>query len=258
MQFLSDVQLPKDPDAPLEAATQQYADGKVAQTGDTMTGNLTVLKATPTIYVDGSTTSGNPQFILRGLAATNRQIWAYTGANPRWLIRVASASAESGSDTGSDFQILAYDDAGTAYNAFTIKRDTRLITVAADPVSGFGVATKQYADAPAVTTGSMSTAANITYASGPYVRKRGGVVIVSFGLSITQVPVSGTQIGTVSAGFRPSSAIDSLFPIARADGTTTLAGLVSIDSTGLVKWRGSVFPVVGAQMYTTLTFLAEH
>ena len=77
-------------------ASETYVDGvnslKVDRAGDTMTGNLTIDKVAPSIFL--KKTSGN-----------SASITSYVGANPRWNIQVGNDAAESGSNAGSNFAI---------------------------------------------------------------------------------------------------------------------------------------------------------
>lgn len=79
---------------------------------------------TPTAFVDASrnvtaltvsTTSNTTTtgyFAVSGAAATSRQFRMQTSGVDRWIIRL-DGSAESGSNAGSAWQLLAYDDAGS-------------------------------------------------------------------------------------------------------------------------------------------------
>lgn len=49
---------------------------------------------------------------INGPAGVNRQSAIQTGGTNRWLINWANATAESGSNSGSNIEYLAYDDAG--------------------------------------------------------------------------------------------------------------------------------------------------
>ncbi|GGH14942.1 hypothetical protein GCM10007036_14590 [Alsobacter metallidurans] len=72
----------------------------VIKSGDDMSGGLSM-----------------PSLRTRGAAATNRDFFGETGttdanALARWLIRMADATAETGSNAGSDWSMARYSDAG--------------------------------------------------------------------------------------------------------------------------------------------------
>ena len=103
--------------------------------GGTLTGNLTIDKATPTLIFDNAA------------AGQARQIQGMTNGSLRWVLAPGSADAESGSDAGSNFTIYRYDDSGSYLGiALNITRSTGLATVAGDPTAALGIATKQYVD----------------------------------------------------------------------------------------------------------------
>jgi hypothetical protein len=129
------ITLPADPTSALHAATKQYADLKVAKTGDTMTGDLIVAKATPTITM------------VKSAATQNAILQSYSVDQPRWAMAFANSVPETGGNTGSNFSVIAYSDAGAYLGpAFDIHRDDQLCYVKGDPTAPLGVATKQYVD----------------------------------------------------------------------------------------------------------------
>ena len=72
----------------------------------------------------------------------------------RWLIIPGDATAETGSNIGSDFVVQAYTDGGAAVTppAITVKRSLNRVILAGDPAGALDAATKQYVD-NAVATG---------------------------------------------------------------------------------------------------------
>jgi len=110
----------------------------VQKAGDTMTGNLTISKPTPSIVLQKAA-SGEEAAIYGRLADLSR-----------WKVIFGTTAAESGSNAGSNFQIVRYNDAGAIIaTPFSIDRATGLITIEADPTAALAVATKQYVDARA-------------------------------------------------------------------------------------------------------------
>jgi hypothetical protein len=101
----------------------------------TLSGDLTVTKASPGINLNKA--GGNSAFI-NGMQ----------GTSPRWGIVPGNNTTESGGNSGSDFLLARYDDAGVYIdNPIFIPRSTGLIEVKANPTAPLGVATKQYVDA---------------------------------------------------------------------------------------------------------------
>jgi hypothetical protein len=78
-------------------ATTAYA---VAKAGDTMTGNLTLHYATPALILN-KTASGQ-----------SNEISGQLNGNNRWVAEFGNAGAETGSNVGSDFDLLRYSDSG--------------------------------------------------------------------------------------------------------------------------------------------------
>jgi len=125
--------------------------------GGTLTGALAI--APP---------SGSVGLTLNKAASgSGDNIYGATAGLNRWVLQLGDGTAESGSNAGSNFSLSAYNDAGTIVGspALTIARSSGLATVAGDPTSALGIATKQYVDkAPRlITSGSVTSgAANLT------------------------------------------------------------------------------------------------
>jgi microcystin-dependent protein len=70
-----------------------------------------------------------------------------TGGLRRWRLSFGDNVAETGGDTGAKFQLSSYSDAGVLKTiALVGDRVSGLLTVAGDPTSSLGIATKQYVD----------------------------------------------------------------------------------------------------------------
>jgi len=89
-------------------ATQAFA--AITATTGVFSSTLTA----SSLYAEGTT--GGAFSHISANAATQRMFVLRTGTSNRWLIG-ANASSESGSDAGSDFQMLARTDSGTAIDA---------------------------------------------------------------------------------------------------------------------------------------------
>ena len=107
-----------DPVNPQDAVTKTYADTKLsASGGNTMTGDLTVSKGTPSLVLD-STDAGASQ------------VSGTKNGKQRWLMRLGNGEAESGANAGSNFDLNRYDDSGTWLGApITINRANGMTTI---------------------------------------------------------------------------------------------------------------------------------
>ncbi len=102
----------------LAQAAFNTANAAVIRTGDTITGQLSIGNNTvaQTLVMNGAANSGKP-------------IIFESGGFKRWHIW-SNNTAENGSNTGSDLQILAWDDlATTNWAPFTITRSNKNITM---------------------------------------------------------------------------------------------------------------------------------
>jgi hypothetical protein len=139
----------------------------VQKAGDTMTGPLTInagdfiqaggdiliKKTIPTVNVCASGTNDTGTFVL-----SNTSLSAY-----RWAVQM-TGDAETGSNAGSNLQVIRYSDAASVIDApLAINRATGLATVVADPTAALGVATKQYVDARAVAPPGYLGGLTLTY-----------------------------------------------------------------------------------------------
>ncbi|WP_156435242.1 hypothetical protein [Bradyrhizobium lablabi] len=115
-------------------------------TGDTMTGDLVIQKVTPGVALD-KPASGSMSVVTGKMAG-----------NLRWLVAYGNATAEAGGNTGSDFEVARYTDAGAYIDSpLVIKRDTGLAVVKGPPTEAGGIATKAYVDAAGVGAVPMYT-----------------------------------------------------------------------------------------------------
>jgi hypothetical protein len=135
MQTATDVTLARDPTAVLHAATKQYVDAgdalQVTKAGDTMTGALSIAPATGGTLLSLKPTTGNAQIQIAPVATTALgDIWAYHGANARWLMRFLDNGETGSGNTGSAFGIYRYDDAGLLLGtAFSIVRASGAVAI---------------------------------------------------------------------------------------------------------------------------------
>ena len=154
-----------DPIDPQDAATKDYADTKAPLAGGaTFTGDVTIKNDDPSLTLDGKDGFKN-------------SIYGDKGSKHRWEIVLGDASPETGSNAGSDFDLISYADDGTTVlgTALFGNRSTALLTVKANPTAALGIATKQYADsasadklplAGGVITGALQVNGELLVAAG--------------------------------------------------------------------------------------------
>jgi hypothetical protein len=168
-----------DPIDPQDAATKDYADTKLPKDGSApMTGDMTIKNDDPTITLDGK-------------AGFNNSIFGDKGSKHRWAIILGNATAESGSNAGSDFNLLHYADDGTGLgSALDGIRASGLLSVKGNPVAGLGIVTKQYADAGdaarvpiagGTITGSLGVQGSLTVNGNVQVGNEIGAALYRFG-----------------------------------------------------------------------------
>jgi hypothetical protein len=187
------------PDAPNDANTYgRHAaawSAVLPLTGGTLTGPLTVApvagQGPVCLTLTGNATDGwAQQYFTKasGTTGVGCAIVTTTGTPTgyRWALSIGDATVESGSNTGSDFKLEAYSDAGASLGLpLKILRANGTATfggpviLAADPTSALGATTKQYVDAkpappaPSSTTPAMNGIAAIgtgtTYARADHI-----------------------------------------------------------------------------------------
>jgi len=133
------------------AATSSYA----ALAGATFTGNITLAKATPLLSLEA--TAGSDSYLYIQAPAGRSSFLSFRSTGSRWILRRNNAS-ESGSNAGSNLDLLAYDDAGNVLN--TLLTATRSSGATAwvtqkviSPTSAAGI--------PLIARGFVAQAANL-------------------------------------------------------------------------------------------------
>jgi hypothetical protein len=98
----------------------------VLKAGDTMTGDLTIDKTNPSLWMKKAAAGQEPAII-----GTN-------GANFRWAVVLGDTVGETGSNAGSNFNIRSFTDAGASLAApLSINRATGAATFSGPVNSGF-------------------------------------------------------------------------------------------------------------------------
>lgn len=102
-------------------AAARAAIGAANKAGDTLTGDLAISKATPTLALNKPSAGS-----INGLVGRSNSL-------DRWRIELGNATAESGSNVGSDFIIARFNDAGTFIDVvLTIYRSTGAVAFGGD------------------------------------------------------------------------------------------------------------------------------
>jgi hypothetical protein len=164
------IVLPSDPTQPLQAATKQMVDIKVARTGDTMTGPL-VLPGDPTQPLQASTKAYVDAHAPGALPEAPIDSYLYGRANAAWarsvplaggtMIGPLSLAADPTTPFGAATKQIVDAKIARAGDAMTGE-----LTLAADPVAALDAATKQYVDARVARTGDTMTG-TLTLAADP-------------------------------------------------------------------------------------------
>jgi hypothetical protein len=145
-----------DPIDPQDAATKDYADTKMPLDGSKpIVGDVIIKNADPSLTLDGA-------------SGTNNAIYGQKSDKNRWLLILGDATAESGNNAGSNFELISYADDGATMlgTALFGTRANGLMAVKGDPTTALGIATKQYADsklplAGGTITGSLTVNGNL-------------------------------------------------------------------------------------------------
>lgn len=139
-----------------------------------------------------STVAATTNVSVSDAAATTRGYFIRTGANNRWLLYGAT-DAESGSNSGTNFAIARYADAGTFLgNPLSINRATGAITVestisaATAPTAGNHLTNKTYVDSriPVVTRQTVSNNFGGSIAAGANVKATFSTVSIPAGVGV--------------------------------------------------------------------------
>jgi hypothetical protein len=179
---------------------------------------------------------GNSLFggaLIDGAAGTVRDLILRTAGIARWIIR-ANGTAESGSQAGSDLDIIARDDAGgNSGSAFFINRATKKVGInATDPATALDV------------NGALRTRKTSVDVTG------NDAIVTAARSFISLTNVSGTNTITLSAPSSIDGAILYLKCAAITAGSLTLADSGNVD---LNTAAGSWVPTAG----DTLTLIAD-
>jgi hypothetical protein len=164
---------PNAGDSSTKLATTAFVTSSFANiAGDTFTGDVIVQgniwSTAGALYVYRVGDSAASSVFLQGDVGFSRQIAAYTGSVLRWNLVLANATAESGANAGSNFQVGRYDDAGVLIdNPFSIIRSTGIAAFSQSPTAP--------TPATADSSTSLSTTAYVQANLANYALKTGAV-----------------------------------------------------------------------------------
>jgi hypothetical protein len=101
-----------------------------------MSGDLYIAKASPALVLSKQA-SGQASAVV-----------GYNGSTARWQLNLGDPVAEGGGNTGSNFTLYSFNDAGSYLTTpLTFTRADGLGYVVGNPIAPMGIATKQYVDA---------------------------------------------------------------------------------------------------------------
>lgn len=183
------------------------------------TGDLTISKASPVLSINAS--SGDPVVSIDGAAGQIKSTRYRTGTSLRWLTG-ANATAESGSNAGSDFVIQRYNDAGAGLGAaLTITRSTGTATFSGILEAGTSLG---------ITSGPTWTNDTGKWKTSSHVRIDGNIYAVG-----GSILFGGASDVSLSRNAATSLLSNSDVTISKASATATLTGtnpLLLLSGTG--------------------------
>jgi hypothetical protein len=190
--------------------------GSMLKTGDTMTGFLTIAYANPVIQMNAAA-SGQSTSIYLATASSNRWVFG------------KSATAESGSNAGSDFFLTSLNDTGAAIgNAISITRSDMTTTMGGQLIFG-----KSYVETQ--TTPTLAAAFPIDCSLGN-----------NFTVALSATAITSINFTNVPAAGRSYSC--TLYITQDGTGSRTMA-LNSVSVAGVsktIKWAGGTAPTITA------------
>ena len=119
--------------------------------GLTSTANITT--AAGYVMIDRSGDATHASIYFQRDAGNSNQIIGRTGSSNRWMLRIGNSTAETGTNAGSDLDLLAYQDDGATYAApLTITRSSGAAKFTSHLATGVPITVK----------GATSQSANLT------------------------------------------------------------------------------------------------
>jgi hypothetical protein len=110
--------------------TNQLGGGYLPLTGGALSGNLTINGVNSNVLTINGPSNIWPGIALDTVAGQGAWIGSYIGGNERWEIDLGNGNAESGTSTGSDFQIVRFANNGSFIDdPFIIRRQDGAVTI---------------------------------------------------------------------------------------------------------------------------------
>jgi len=115
-----------DPTAALGVATKQYADGRVAKTGDTMSGGLTVTGTSNGLFVANPGASANPNVQIRPGSDVNMALGIINNAGTAWAHAFYGSGAYNltGNVSASATGVAGYAFSTNSYSGLNVSSST--------------------------------------------------------------------------------------------------------------------------------------
>jgi hypothetical protein len=186
------------------------------------------------LSLTGGTLTG--ALAISGAAGTVRGYFGNTLAAPRWQLQLGDGTAESGSDAGSNFNIIAYGDTGVAKQILNINRATGAITLstplalAADPTTPFQAATKEYVDNKSVVAANRIINGDMTID-----QRHNGSSGTASGYTVDRWAYSGTQLTKGTWGQTASGTALTQFYYSLAFTSSSAYALLATDWFGFYQ-----------------------
>ena len=202
---------------------------KLSLTGGTLTGDLTISKASPTLTV-GAASSGSSRINLNRVNGADVNVLGfYTGGVARWTLY--SYGNDSGSNSGSNLYIDRFNDAGSNLGAALImNRSTGALSL-------YGDVTINKASAAQIINSSSGSAASILQrpaGSAGYLHMyTGGSARWTMGVNGTAESGSNAGSDFVLNAYNDAGAyVNAPLVISRSTGAVTLTGNLTL-TTGI-------------------------
>lgn len=197
-------------------------------------GAFTTLAASQTTVLSGV----SDQLRIRGAAATNRQISFDTNTISRWLFRTDS-DAETGSNVGSNFDLLSVSDNGAVETlVLSIPRTSNIVDFKFTPtINGVSVAT---------TAGNVSTADKWSTARTLSLTGDGTASLVVDGSTNVSSALTLATVNSNVGSFGSATAVPAITVNAKGLITAVASTNISIPSSQVNNFTESVQDVVSA------------
>jgi len=226
---------------------------------------LIINRATSLVTLDGDLTvsKADAQIHLKSTAGTGAYITTYKANAVRWSLQIGNSAVESGSNAGSDFALLRFNDAGASIDApLIIYRNTGNVAINSTtpstspttgaltiPYGGVGIAGALYTGGIIVIAKSTPIFyMNDLGGAGNYISaQRNGLSRWEMSLGSGSEP--GSNAGSDFVLNRYSDAgglLGSAIVVRRNNGDTTINGGLTINSSSGLNINGGGFGVASA------------